>query len=251
MNESGRPNWRSRRKPDSNASSHGPHHPQAEHTTIHQTRHHRHGNLGSAAHPPARRVGVVRWWSRLSVVPKVLATLAAIGGITSAGILIYNSYIVDKGPARFEGDLTSTKGTKALISILKREDGEVIYLDAHCLYGESKKPSCAWLTKTETYYGGKELSMVALTEDPDCAVKQEQETGKDSYDSLCPDTYWIHAIVNPATGARADNGSYGAGALAIKGYFSVTVTGSDGRSPPEITHVELRSVSPEDVEKGA
>jgi hypothetical protein len=197
---------------------------------------------------------IASWWSHLNKIPKLLATLAAIGGITSAGILIYNSYFADKGPPRFTGDLTSAKEARHLHSMLKKEDGKVVYLDTQCLYQEGS--ACAWMTNTVEYYGGEDqgdgigLTMLALTEDPDCTMEQEQET-KTEYSTACPDTYWIHVFVNPGTGARADNGEYGAGNVQIKGHFSVTVSGSDGLSPPEISHVELRSVRPEDVEQNS
>ncbi|GAA2918129.1 MULTISPECIES: hypothetical protein [Streptomyces] len=222
--------WNPHQEPDTKASSHDSHRPQVE------------------------RSNIASWWSHLSKVPKLLATLAAIAGITSAGILIYNSYFADKGPARFTGDLTSAKETRRLYSMLKKEDGHVVYLDTHCVYEDIKTSSCAWMTNTVEYYGGEDqgdgvgLTMLALTEDPDCKIEQEQET-RTEYSTACPDTYWIHAFVNPGTGAWADNGEYGAGAVHIKGHFSVTVSGSDGLSPPEISHVELRSVRPEDVEQ--
>lgn len=207
-------------------------------------------------HPQGEQSNIATWWSHLSKIPKLLATLAAIGGITSAGILIYNSYFADKGPARFTGDLTSAKEARHLHSMLKKEDGKVVYLDTRCLYQESGTSACAWMTNTVEYYGGEDqgdgigLQMLALTEDADCAMEQEQETKKE-YSTACPDTYWIHVFVNPGTGARADNGEYGAGNVQIKGHFSVAVSGSDGLSPPEISHVELRSVRPEDVEQNS
>ncbi|GAA3527246.1 hypothetical protein [Streptomyces osmaniensis] len=151
---------------------------------------------------------------------------------------------------RFKGDLASTKGTRALISMLKRGDGEVVYLDARCLYWESKKPSCGWLSETEKVDEGEGgPTMVALTSDPNCAVEQEQETLKESFESQCPDAYWLYVFVPPEAGARADNGPYGAGAVSIKGYFSVYVAGTDKGQEP-VTHIELRYVSPEDVDKG-
>ncbi|MBM4821995.1 MULTISPECIES: hypothetical protein [Streptomyces] len=238
-----------RRNSESNEPDYGSRRPQGARKTNPRVHYHRYGqNPGSSAHPPTETSTIAKWWSRLSGIPKLLAVLAAIGGITSAGILIFNSCIAEKGPAQFKGDLESAKGSSALISMLKREDGEVVYLDARCLYWKSKKPACGWLTEMEKDFGG---TMVALTEDSDCAVEQEQETAKQSYDSQCPDAYWLHVLVDPNTGARADNGSYGAGAVSIKGYFSVTVTGADPGLPQEITNIELRSVSPEDVDKGA
>ena len=51
-------------------------------------------------------------------------------------------------------------------------------------------------------------------------------------------TYWLH-ISTGNSGSQADNGGYGAGALVIKGNFTVSVRGTSGVTPPGIQNINL------------
>jgi hypothetical protein len=161
------------------------------------------------------------WRPHLVTASKVLAAMATVAGLITAGIQIHDrvsppssvvrsnssngsTAVVPEGPPRFAGDLGTVDGARKFRALLDKQDGHVIYVNARCVYWVQKQPACGWLTELE------DLRRSWEEEKDGDALTLLELTGSDS----C---------------------------------FAVTVQGPLGSLPPEVTNVELRSVSPADV----
>src|SRR5258708_10943410 len=125
------------------------------------------------------------------------------GGI---GIAQFFQHHID----RFEGDVTRQATADSFISFIKNHDAKVIWMNISC-------------AETTTCYVPGETQEIILP--------IQASSGK----------YWFH-INTAGTDAQANNGSYGAGALVLKGYFEVSVQGVLGSDPQDVENIFLKGI---------
>jgi hypothetical protein len=148
-----------------------------------------------------------------------IGTAAAIIGIIGGIIGIAKACEDDpppKGPATFTGELNSPTSADKFVSLANANDGKVVRLNVTCRYGGlvcegNSRPSLT----------GEDALLPVFT-----------RTGR----------YYFH-IYTEGSDATANNGSYGAGSLVVKGYFTVNVQGELGSEGRGIQNVDLHGVS--------
>ncbi|MGG8406450.1 hypothetical protein ACM614_07360 [Streptomyces sp. 12297] len=164
---------------------------------------------------------------------------------------MYNTFFAPKGPPKYVGDLAIISDNQRFQKMLHQQDGHVIHVNTLCRQFEATRTACGDLWRTARLEESREqpgtrLGLLEITTDPTCDVWDEGSLGLTK--SPCPDAYWIWIHLDPETGAQMDNGKYGAGSTVIKGYFTVSVAGQLGSTPPGVTNVHLRSVNAADVD---
>ena len=152
----------------------------------------------------------------------LIGTVAAIVGIIGGTIGIVKACKPQgpQGPAAFTADLGQQANVDNLVSFAKSNDGKVVRLEVTC---RSDSPFCNGNIKPDR---PEEAALLPVS----------ASVGK----------YWFH-IYTKDSDATANNGSYGAGSLVVKGYFTVNVQGVLGAEPQDVQNIELHGVSPASV----
>jgi hypothetical protein len=134
--------------------------------------------------------------------------------IFAAAFLVFE-YVQSQTPSFGSAtDIDQPQNANALINFLSNKDSKKVHLDFYCLGN-----------------GGGGC-------DTNSTIQQSQLEGNPVLAvDASSQTYWVHVIAGG--NAEADNGGYGAGALVIKGDFTVSVRGPSGVTPLGIQNINL------------
>jgi hypothetical protein len=124
---------------------------------------------------------------------------------------------------RFEGDISQQATADGFVSFALGHDTKTVWVNVVCHYYQPGHPC-------ET--GDASSPLVSQGEAENDTVIAVHATAGD---------YWIH-INTASTDAAADNGSFGAGTIVIKGYFSVNDRGGLGSTPSNVYNILLKGV---------
>lgn len=158
----------------------------------------------------------------------VIGGIAAIIGIITGVIAIVHS--LQNHIDSFEGEVAQQATADNFVSFANNHDGKVVWLNITCLSSLPGSVCCA--ATRENCDAPPEMDGYLIISVHGTSAK-----------------YWFH-INTAGTDAQANNGSYGAGALVLKGYFEVSVQGVLGGEPQDVQNTFLKGVDSSAVNKG-
>lgn len=150
-----------------------------------------------------------------------VVAISILVGIVAGIVTIYQLF--QNRIDRFEGDIGEQAKADGLVDFVQSHDAKVVWFNVVCHEDLPGHPC-------ETGVAGSELDQQSRAEGK--LVIAVHATSGD---------YWFH-VKTDNSNAEADNGPYGAGSIVIKGYFTVSVRGRTGITPPNIQNFNLDGV---------
>jgi hypothetical protein len=173
-------------------------------------------------------------WRKLAALVAGVATL--IGLVT--GVIAISDYLNrDTGPARFTESIDTTTGMRNFLAFADEHDSELVRLEFQCVYHEGPR-SCV----DQSDPLGQAAVLLDLNANTACDPNRQYP---------CDGSVILFFYAKNVSEAQIDNGSFGAGSIVIRGYFTLSKRGNLGTLPPGATAIYLTAVPPEQVPKAA